>query len=1201
MNQGLFASLKSVGSFAELLKSVAAGESAALFGLSEGAKGYLTSALHYHTGKSLILVMPSDVQAQKASEDISQWLGGLSVWLPPREVRFSKGIASHETAWRRLEALQAVLTREAKILCTSMEALMNPMVEPDLFREAVFTLQPGDRMEPGEFIERLVHMGYERVEMVEGKGQCAMRGAIIDVYVPSEQNAFRFEFFDDEVDSIRTFDCISQRTLEKRKNAALIPATEVILAPGEAEKAAQRLREAVGQAREQKASQLIFEELPPLPDDDELPSLFDKPAPKKEPVVFEESRHFLMSQEADLIEKGMVFHGIQNYIRIVCEKTVTLLDWMPDAVVLMDKPDQLKETAQSRMDAFYEEMKAALERGDASPAQSSLLYAYDEAVLGVKSRGYITLSEFLRGMGGLAPKNVIEMDIKGMPQYQSRFKDLTQDMGKWRQEGYCTVLISGGVARGKRLSQSLYELSTPATFVEELQGNLIIGESLILPLTISKGFVWPEAKIAVASDSDIFGTGYRKTRVRRNTGERIAAFTDLNVGDYVVHENHGVGVYQGTVRLQTEGTYRDYLYIQYQGNDKLYVPTEQLDRVQRFIGSQNAPPKLNKLGGGEWQRQKNKVKAGLKAIAFDLVKLYAERSGRKGYAFSKDTPWQRQFEDLFPYELTPDQQQSVSDIERDMESSTNMDRLLCGDVGYGKTEVALRAAFKAVMDSKQVAILAPTTILAQQHYNTIKKRFDSFPVTCAVVSRFLTPKEQKETLFDVSQGRVDILVGTHRLLNKDVKFKDLGLLVVDEEQRFGVAHKEIIKNIKTTVDVLTLSATPIPRTLHMSMVGIRDMSLLETPPEERFPVQTYVMEYSDAIIRDAILREIGRGGQVYFLYNRVHSIDQFHSRLKALVPEARIGVAHGQMREHALEDAMMDFYEHAFDVLLCTTIIESGLDIPIANTLIVFDADRFGLSQLYQLRGRVGRSNRQAYAYFTVRPDKMLSETAQKRLSAIREFTEFGAGFRIAMRDLEIRGAGNILGPEQHGHLSTVGYDMYCKLIEETLREARGEKGIPSELETRVELKIDAFLPSDYVRDERQRMEMYKRIASIKNRDDREDIEEELLDRFGEAPELVDKLLDIAHVRALAAELGVAQVTWRSGTMVMRFDEMYAPDPIKLLDAILKTDKRLTLSATKPPSLLLKDIKKPQELLLKETVSVLERLNETISQFSVEN
>ena len=599
------------------------------------------------------------------------------------------------------------------------------------------------------------------------------------------------------------------------------------------------------------------------------------------------------------------------------------------------------------------------------------------------------------------------------------------------------------------------------------------------------------------------------------------------------------------------------------------MPTDQFDRVQKFIGAEHSAPKLNKLGGGEWERQKSKVKAGLKKLAFDLAELYASRQKNAGYAFSHETPWQREFEDMFPYELTADQQQSVEQIFADMESPRNMDRLLCGDVGYGKTEVALRAAFKAVLDGKQVAILAPTTILVQQHYNTIKKRFAGFPVTFEMLSRFKNPKEQREIVQHLREGKIDLLIGTHRLLAKDVQFKDLGLLIVDEEQRFGVNHKEAIKHIKTRVDVLTLSATPIPRTLHMSMVGIRDMSVLETPPEERMPVKTYVTPYDDALMTEAIRREMARGGQVYFLYNRVRSIEQMFSRLKTLVPEARVGVAHGQMRENALEDVMLDFYAGAFDVLLCTTIIESGLDVPEANTLIVFDADRFGLSQLYQIRGRVGRSNRQAYAYFTVRRDKLLSETAEKRLSAIREFTEFGAGYRIAMRDLEIRGAGDVLGPEQHGHLSAVGYDMYVKLIEQAVGEVQGREETP-ELDTRIELSIDAYLPEDTVTDEKLRIEMYKRIAMIEDEASRLDIEEELIDRFGDIPIPVQNLMAIAQLRAITRRLGVNHLFLRSDGVHLRMDEKYLPDLAALYTAVTEVDSRIAFSVRQPPEIVLR-------------------------------
>ncbi len=1198
MRQALFSVLKGCDSFTKLLDGVKKEQVVSVYGLSEGQRAYIASALHFATGRQVLLVLNNELHSNRTAEDVSQLLDGRCAALPAQELEFGRGASSHESAWRRLETLHRVLQGDVDVLCAPAEALMNRHMAPSTFHKATIRLEPGKSIDPQKLIEKLIKNGYERVNMVEGKGQCALRGSIVDVYPPSEPNAIRMEFFDDEVDSIRTFDCITQRSMLKLKEAVFPPAAEILVDGIDCAQAAARMRACLMQRTDAaEEAPRLYKELPPLPedDDDDLPSFFEEHAPAAKPAPMQPGTALqrLTAQshdDADRLESGYPFRRMQNWVHVLCPETVSLINWLPEAIILIDQPDQFQDRIKGRTLHFQEDFKTALERGEAVAAQAELLFEYGDVLNHLKGRTTVTLSDFLRGMGSLTPSVLVEMNGVSAHAYQSNLRDLSGDCRKWKAEGYCTALLTGGTARGKRLEKALSEMDVPCLFTETLENNLIIGEILLLPLTLSKGFVWPEAKLAIISDSDIYGAGYRKARTRRNTGERIAAFTDLNAGDYVVHETHGVGIYQGTIRIQSEGTYRDYLYIQYQGNDKLYVPTDQLDRVQRFIGSQGQPPKLNKLGGGEWQRQKARVKAGIKAMAFDLLKLYGKRQAQKGYAFAKDTIWQRQFEDNFPYELTPDQQQSIQDIMRDMESPINMDRLLCGDVGYGKTEVALRAAFKAVMDNKQVAFLAPTTILVQQHYNTILKRFAGFPVNCDVLSRFRSPKEQKEVLANLKEGKVDIIVGTHRLLNKDVAFRDLGLLIVDEEQRFGVGHKEIIKNIKSTVDVLTLSATPIPRTLHMSMVGIRDMSLLETPPEERFPVQTHVLEYADGLIRDAILRELARGGQIYFLYNRVRSIEQFYARLKQLVPEARVAIAHGQMKENSLEDVMMDFYDGTYDVLLCTTIIESGLDIPTANTLIVFDADRFGLSQLYQLRGRVGRSNRQAYAYFTVRPDRMVSETAQKRLAAIREFTEFGAGFRIAMRDLEIRGSGNILGPEQHGHLSAVGYDMYCKLIEETIREVRGDLEPLGDIETRIELKVNAFLPADYVPDERQRMEIYKRISLLEERAGREDIEEELLDRFGEAPEAVINLLDIAHLKALCRRLGIVHVSHRAFSMIMKLEENHIPDPLKLIDALSQTDKRLTLSASKTPALLLKDVKLTVEQMLPLTVKLLEKV-----------
>lgn len=1165
----------------------------ALYEMAEGQMPFYAAALARLTGRQVLYIAPSDAAAMRAADDCAAWLAGGAALLPAPEINFTRGVASRENAFQRLSVLQKARQGEIQVLCAPADALLTRLLPPEQYEAHGMRLKAGDCIQPSKLIARLVEMGYERVDMVEGKGQCALRGAIVDAFSPAEAGATRMEFFDDEVDSIRAFDPISQRSLDRMEEAVFYPAVEWLLPA----RCAPIMRDMIRAQAARLPGSPLSAELPPLPEEDEEEPLSAEPASSAVPAfrVYDTGVTRLL-QDADQLEAGLQPPQLALWAGAVGAECAWLWEYLKEPIILIEEPDRVKNRCEDRISGFGEDFKLSLERQEAVPEQGALLRTWDEAAQALSGRPVGLMQELLRGMGGLKPDHIVRFAGLNAPKYISRFKELKTDLDAWKKENCLVLLMAGGEARGRRLQTALAEMEAPTPTWEESQ-NLEPCQAVIWPMTLSRGFVLSESKLAVVADSDLFGAGYRKTRVRKNAGERIEAFTDLKEGDYVVHEAHGVGIFRGTVRLQSEGTYRDYLLIQYQGNDKLYVPTDQFDRVQKFIGSQEAPP-LNSLSGGEWERQKKKVKAGLKKLAFDLVALYAARQSTPGHAFCPDTPWQRQFEDAFPYELTPDQEKAVSDIRRDMEAPTNMDRLVCGDVGYGKTEVALRAAMKAVMDGKQVALLAPTTILAQQHYYTMLKRFADFPVVIDVLSRFRGPKLQKETLQNVALGKVDILVGTHRLLSKDVHFKDLGLLIVDEEQRFGVAHKEAIKNLKKTVDVLTLSATPIPRTLHMSMVGVRDMSLLQTPPEERYPVQTYVLDYNDAVIRDAILRELARQGQVYFLYNHVRHIDQFAARLRALVPEARIAVGHGQMKENLLEDVMLDFYEGKFDVLLCSTIIENGLDVPRANTIIIYDADRFGLSQLYQLRGRVGRSTRAAYAYFTVRPDKMLSETAQKRLSAIREFTAFGSGFRIAMRDLEIRGAGNIFGPEQSGNVAAVGYDMYCRLIEEAVREARGMQGqtTPMEIETRVELKVDAYLPVEYVRGENQRMEVFKRIALIRRREDREDVIEELIDRFGDVPEEVMNLIEIAHLRGVCGRLGISRVNYVAGALVFKLSPGAALDAMKLYGALEKTDKRLLLSAAREPAVLLRDPKLSPEALLRAAVPLLERVEAAIAQ-----
>ena len=1180
----------------------------ALYGVPDGMRAFFACREAALTGRPVLLVCAGENAAMRAAEDCAAYPGVNAAYLPAPETRFIRATAGRERGWQRLSILSSALKGEIGVLCVSAESLLLPMLPAEEMKKAVVSLEMGSRYDITELISRLLSMGYERADMVEGKGQFAVRGSIVDVFPPDLSHALRVEFFDDEVDSLRTFDCISQRSLDRAQTAEIFPASEYLIPERIRQPFADAMRQSIRTHAKRLARTSLLPFLPPLPEDAETEDAPEqdgktakKAVKKKKPTPEEDETPLFtpaetprallsgpdaMLADAESAEAGIPFDMAPLWAGVLYGDYATLCDYLDDPVLIISDPENVRGRAEDRVGGYRLELKTALEQGDAVPEMESALLEWETLSERLNSCHPVTVQGFLHGMSGLTVKKAVEAGAVDAPRYENRLRDLANDLSVWMKEGRRVLLLSGGENRAKRLRDSL---SACGVTLPEQEGSEA-PQVLLLTGSLSAGFV--SEKLCVIGDTDIFGSAHKKTRLRRTAGEKIDAFTDLKEGDYVVHESHGIGIFRGTVRLESEGTVRDYLYIQYQGADKLYVPTDQFDRVQKFIGSQEAPPKLNSLGGTEWERARGKVKAGLKKLAFDLVKLYAERRETPGTAFLPDTPWQSQFEDLFPYELTPDQDRAVQDIKRDMESGTNMDRLLCGDVGYGKTEVAIRAAFKAVMSGKQVALLAPTTILAQQHYYTLTSRMRDFPVQVDVLSRFRSRKQQQETLSRLAAGKVDILVGTHRLLAKDVIFKDLGLLIVDEEQRFGVGHKESIKNLKKQVDVLTLSATPIPRTLHMSMVGVRDMSLLETPPEERLPVQTYVVDYNDSVIRDAIVREIGRGGQVYFLYNRVSSIEQFASRLRALVPEARVLVGHGQMKEQQLEDTMLDFYEGRGDVLLCSTIIENGLDVPKANTIIIYDADRFGLSQLYQLRGRVGRSSRAAYAYFTVRPDKMLSETAEKRLAAIREFTAFGSGFRIAMRDLEIRGAGNIFGPEQSGNVSQVGYDMYCKLIEEAVCEARtgmGEKP-QKRLDTRVELRVDAFLPPDFVKGEAQRMEVYKRISLLENREDREDIIEELIDRFGDLPDSVTDLIEIAHLKALARALGVVRVRHSAGCLHFLFDKDCVPDIALLAEAFARTDRRLFLAGGHEPAFVIRDGKKDAQQMLKESVPLLEAL-----------
>lgn len=841
-----------------------------------------------------------------------------------------------------------------------------------------------------------------------------------------------------------------------------------------------------------------------------------------------------------MLSETSTFETVDSYLPFFYEKSESLFDYLDGYTFVIDDLKRCEGKLESIYYEFNENYLAFLQRGDILPSQNKLLIDKDELLVNLEKSNVITLNTFENKTDILYPRKNIEFKQITSNSYNGQLDLLIEDIKSRKENGYRTLILAGTRTRGERLVKTLRDRDVESVYKDDVD-SIELGQVVVTFGNLVKGFEYPDLKVCVISDKEVFGEAKKslpkKSSKKKGVG-KITSFAELKPGDYVVHANHGIGVFKGIKQIEIAGNTRDYLDIVYDKGDKLYVPVDQLDLVQKYIGSEGKSPKINKLGGNEWQKAKAKVRKSINEIAEDLVKLYAARAALKGYKYSKDTEWQRQFEDEFPYEETPDQLSSLEEIKHDMESDKPMDRLLCGDVGYGKTEVAIRAAFKAVMDGKQVAFLVPTTILAEQHYKNLVKRFSDFPVKIDMISRFRTAKQQKATLQALKEGNVDILIGTHRLVSKDIVFKDLGLLIVDEEQRFGVAQKEKIKSIKKNVDVLTLSATPIPRTLHMSLTGVRDISVIETPPEERFPIQTYVVEQNDQLIRDAILREVARDGQVYFVYNRVESIQGMAKYISELVPECKVGIIHGQMTEKELESEMIKFMQREYDVLVCTTIIETGIDIQNVNTMIVNNADKMGLSQLYQLRGRVGRSNKIAYAYFMYTKDKVLTEVAEKRLKALKDFTELGSGFKIAMRDLEIRGAGNMMGSSQHGHMAAIGYDLYCRMLEDTVKLIKGE--IEQEpIETTVDIKVDAYIPSSYIEDEIQKIEVYKKIAAIENMDDYKDIKDELEDRYSSIPEAVYNLMDIAYVKSLAKVLLIEEIKETPKEVRFKFPKGY--------------------------------------------------------------
>ena len=1067
-----------------------------------------------------LVVTYDDTRAKEIFDDFSYFEP--NTWLyPARDLLFySSDIHGNLLTRQRMQVFKHLLEDEGGVVVTTVDGLMDHLLPLSRIKESCLNIMVGQTLDMEEIKHLLTGMGYERMGQVDGMGQFSVRGGILDVFPLTEEVPVRIELWGDEVDSIRSFDAESQRSIQQMDEVTIYPAAELILTKEHIEEGILRLE------ADEKKQEKAFRD-------------------QKKPEEAQRIRR-AVGELVESLKEGFDVQTLDAYIRYFCKDTVSFLDYMKEVgakvtlvssatetgkqaaglALILDEPQRMKEKAETVETEFRESMSHRLEQGYILPGQADLLFASKTVLAECHTPHSIFMTGLDQRLPGMTPKAKYSLTGKNLNSYQNSFELLIKDLTKWKKDGYRVVLLSASRTRASRLAGDLREYDLRAFCPEDAGRPVAPGEIMVTYGKLHKGFEYPLIKFVVITEGDMFGVEKRKKKRKKYNyeGKKISSFSELSVGDYVVHESHGLGIYKGIEKIEQDHVIKDYIKVEYGDGGNLYLPATRLEGIQKYAGADAKVPKLNKLGGTEWTKTKTKVRTAVREIAKELVELYAARQDAEGFQYGPDTVWQKEFEEMFPYDETDDQLTAIDDTKRDMESKKIMDRLICGDVGYGKTEIALRAAFKAVQEEKQVVYLVPTTILAQQIYNTFVQRMKDFPVRVDMMSRFRTPGEMKKTVEGLKKGYVDIIIGTHRVLSKDVQFKNLGLLIVDEEQRFGVTHKEKIKQMKQNVDVLTLTATPIPRTLHMSLIGIRDMSVLEEPPVDRVPIQTYVMEYNDEMIREAIHRELGRGGQVYYVYNRVNNIDEVANHVASLVPDANVAFAHGQMNEHQLEKIMLDFINGEIDVLVSTTIIETGLDIPNANTMIIQDADRLGLSQLYQIRGRIGRSNRTSYAFLMYKRDKMLKEDAEKRLQAIREFTELGSGIKIAMRDLEIRGAGNILGAEQHGHMEAVGYDLYCKMLNEAVIALKGGQEEEETFETVVDCDIDAFIPDGYIKNEYLKLDVYKRISAIETDDEYMDMQDELIDRFGDIPKSVDNLLRVAELKALAHRAYVTEV-----------------------------------------------------------------------------
>ena len=1096
MNQ-LLSILSQVPEFSQLLAAIDSGGCpAAVTGLAAVHRAHFAAGIRANTGRPVVLLCADETEAARLGEDLAALTGETVLRLPAREFTFhNAAVVSRQWEHRRFSVLRAMSTGRAPLVVATVDALLQRTLPKTLLSQAAQTLRVGEVHDLPELAERLAAAGYARCEQVEGAGQFALRGGILDFFSPAYDRPVRCEFFGDEIDSMGLFDPSSQRRTENREEAEILPVAEVLpqFAPGGYPGLLESMDQLISQVKRAKHPQ---------------PELLAT-----------------LVEDRDRLEAGGSFPAVDRYIALIYPQMSTAVDYLPeDAVVCLSESPRVAERARNYQWRLEEDAKTLMESGLLPGELAAFSRTMDDLSHGLSDYPVVFLDTFSSSSYPLRPRSLLDVMAKQLPSYGASPETAAADLEHYQSVGFRSIALAAGEQRCLNLQSLLRERKVRSAVDFALHDLPAPGKTVICVGGLSAGFEYPDARLAVLTEGRAAPAKKPKSRKASNR-QKLDSYADLSPGDLVVHEHHGIGRYVGMVKMSADGVQKDYVKIAYAGSDILYVPATQLDLVSKYIGSgdDTEHKKLSKLGGTDWEKAKTRARKAVQDLAKGLIQLYAERERMPGYAFSPDSPWMKEFEDQFEYAETDDQLRCIEEIKRDMETPKPMDRLLCGDVGYGKTEVAFRAIMKCVLDGKQAAILAPTTVLARQHLLTAKRRFAQFPVEIDVVSRFRTPAQMKATLMNVQSGKVDLLIGTHRLFNKDVHFKDLGLLVVDEEQRFGVQHKEKLKELSKQVDVLTLSATPIPRTLNMALSGIRDMSTLEEPPQDRQPVQTYVLEHDWSVLGDAMSRELERGGQVYYLHNRVETIERTAARIQAMLPDAGIAIAHGRMTQEEINDVMSRMTDGEVDILVCTTIIETGIDIPNANTLIIEDADRMGLAQLHQLRGRVGRSARRAFAYMTYRQGKVLTEVQAKRLSAIREFAEFGSGFKIAMRDLEIRGAGNVLGPEQSGFLVSVGYDMYLKLLEEAVLEQRGEPP-KVQAECAADLAVAASIPDRYVPSPEQRMDLYRRIARIRSEEEADDLVDELIDRYGDPPRTVNNLISVALLRAAAAGCGITEI-----------------------------------------------------------------------------